>query len=463
VNQYDNTVRQLMPSETSANPYDDAVRRVAGAQRAQITGAELEVEGIAPDQFARGRQLADETGMPPMVAARELPTIEAERERERFRQLTGGSPTLVRWLAKPENMGIAKDDVEQLSHLEGIWQGFKNAVSTGTSVPRSLAQGAVEDFGGRALTGAGELLEIAQRRTSPTGQTLNEQLQDFVALVNPEVRALQTADPTLYAQYREKVRDWSAPESWLRTGGGGLAAAGQAVGVPQDQQGLPEAIGRGLGQVAGQLASAPLGLTVQGVALASQGASIQAERVEEAGATGTIGGDAAVVAGAAVTGITERLGLDFLMRKLPPGVQGALRKRLTDTLLSGAGEATQEVVEGLGQDLVEYQFYNPDVDFAEGWEGDATVGGAVGILVRALTHARARAVETRDSIEDAKRIETITDARLLRSRQALPAGAGGLHSAGSARTASRFRMRCIWTRRRSGGTSSSRAKIRRRK
>jgi hypothetical protein len=410
VNQYDNTVRQLMPSETSANPYDDAVRRVAGAQRAQITGAELEVEGIAPDQFARGRQLADETGMPPMVAARELPTIEAERERERFRQLTGGSPTLVRWLAKPENMGIAKDDVEQLSHLEGIWQGFKNAVSTGTSVPRSLAQGAVEDFGGRALTGAGELLEIAQRRTSPTGQTLNEQLQDFVALVNPEVRALQTADPTLYAQYREKVRDWSAPESWLRTGGGGLAAAGQAVGVPQDQQGLPEAIGRGLGQVAGQLASAPLGLTVQGVALASQGASIQAERVEEAGATGTIGGDAAVVAGAAVTGITERLGLDFLMRKLPPGVQGALRKRLTDTLLSGAGEATQEVVEGLGQDLVEYQFYNPDVDFAEGWEGDATVGGAVGILVRALTHARARAVETRDSIEDAKRIETITDA-----------------------------------------------------
>ena len=104
MNQYDNTVRQLMPRETSANPYDDAVRLVAGAQRAQITWAELEVEGIAPDQFARGRQLADETGMPPMVAARELPTIEAERERERFRQLTGGSPTLARWLAKPRTM-----------------------------------------------------------------------------------------------------------------------------------------------------------------------------------------------------------------------------------------------------------------------------------------------------------------------------------------------------------------------
>lgn len=412
MNQYDSTVRQLMPRETSANPYSDAVQRLAGAQRAQVTGAELEVDGIAPDQFARGRQLADETGMPPMVAARELPTIEAERERERFRQLTGGSPTLSRWLAKPENMGVAKDDVEQLSALEAVFQGARNLYFPDESerVARSVGQGAIEDFAGRALTGAGELLEIAQRRSSPTGQTLNEQLQDIVALVNPEVRALQTADPTLYAQYRDKVRDWSSAESWLRSGGGGLAEVGQAIGVPQDQQGLPEAIGRGVGQVAGQLAAAPLGVAAQTTALVSQGASIQAERVQEAGAEGTAGGDAAIVAGAAVTGITERLGLDFLMRKLPPGVQGALSKRLADTLLSGAGEATQEVIEGLGQDLVEYQFYNPDVDIAEGWQEDATVGGAVGIIVRALTHARARAVETRDSIEDAKRIETITEA-----------------------------------------------------
>jgi hypothetical protein len=412
VNQYDSTVRQLVPNANAMadNPYDGAVRRLAGVQRAQVTGAELEVEGIPPDQFARGRQLADETGLPPMLAARELPTIEADRERERFRQLTQGSPTLARWLAKPENMGVARDDVEQLSFLEGVWRTFTAAVETGAEIPRAIGQGAVGDFAGRAVGGAGELLEIAQRRTSPTGQTLNEQLQDFVALVNPEVRALQTADPVLYQQYRDKVRDWSAPESWLQGAGGQLQEAGEAIGIPQEQQGAVSAVGRGVGQVAGQLATAPLGLTVQGAALVSQGASIQAEQVAEAGAEGTAGGDAAVAAGAVVTGVTERLGLDFLMRRLPANVQGALRRRVSDVLLGGAGEATQEVIESVSQDLVAYQFYNPDQDIGADWQEEGAVGGAVGLLVRALTHVRARAVEIRDSATDAQKLQSIADA-----------------------------------------------------
>lgn len=97
--------------------------------------------------------------------------------------------------------------------------------------------------------------------------------------------------------------------------------------------------------------------------------------------------DAAVVMGATITAVTERIGLDKLLDRVPPAIKNRVMRQLLDVGLAGGIEAVQETVEGALQNLTAAAFYDPDQPIFEGLERDAAAAGGAGAIARIVINA----------------------------------------------------------------------------
>jgi hypothetical protein len=312
---------------------------------------------VNPDLAARALPLAKQRGLPLDAAIQNIERFEREKDftPDYFSSLATRYPTFSSFLADPDNAKLAHDDVGVLTSI------FDNV--------RSFAGGPVEVAGG-ATRGAGALLEAG----------------DVAAdrYVNPLVA------PGLFLL--SQLGGAAAPD--IQQAGADVQEFGrQTVQPPQERQGIATDISGGVGQVAAYIASTLLGGAGPLVLGAGQGAGIQAERADDAGA-GPGQKAAAVALGAVVTAATERVQLGVLMKgipgmskllsKLPPAIQNKWLNRLIDVGAAGGTEAVQETVEGFLQDTVEHFAYNPDVEFFNEWEREAIAAGGAGAIARAL-------------------------------------------------------------------------------
>lgn len=97
----------------------DALDQEAAASR---NAARIETRDTTPDQYGEAVRLGRQTGVPTPVAVKNIDTIRQDAEKAEFDSVVSQSPTLGRWLQKPENMGVGKDDLRALLHLEGTVQ-----------------------------------------------------------------------------------------------------------------------------------------------------------------------------------------------------------------------------------------------------------------------------------------------------------------------------------------------------
>ncbi len=97
-----------------------------------------------PDQFARAKSLADETGLPPAVVERNLPVVEQSSNVNRYEQLLRDNPRLADSMRNVNFAKLAHDDLDNLSGFEraaawgrsllgatGGWYGLPAAASRG--------------------------------------------------------------------------------------------------------------------------------------------------------------------------------------------------------------------------------------------------------------------------------------------------------------------------------------------
>ena len=149
---------------------------------------------------------------------------------------------------------------------------------------------------------------------------------------------------------------WGAQQKGLTIAGKGWKMVGDKLAPPVERQNLATDVSSGIGQLSGQIGLALLSggvssVTSMGTMLA-QGADVMGRKIAKDQDTSGWFADAsqntrdlATVAGAVITLLTERYGLDKLLNRVPPAIKNRFLRFVADKAAGGI-EAAQELTDG---------------------------------------------------------------------------------------------------------------------
>lgn len=317
------------------------------------TALTLAANGNA-DQAAAATRDGAALGVPAEVAQRNPEDVRRALYERQVDAFLAQRPELRGWIT--DNAPVVHDDLDAVGFVGQAVDGLKG-----------LGQGAVGDFAGGSLRGLAALNSSVARLM---------------------VRGIRAAggDAAADALQAPVLPWWLAPSEILRRPGQMAVDAGEAIGPGRDTTGAQ--LGRGLGQVAGQiglaLATGGAGSALSWTTMAGQGADQMAEFAKAEGAEGTVGGDIGALAGAAITGATERWGVGKLLEAVPPTIKGTLARYLANIGVRAVSEGSQEMAEQFGQNAAAKALFAPDQDLLEGVGESGKIGAGVGGIVGAL-------------------------------------------------------------------------------
>lgn len=316
-----------------------------------------------PDTEAKIQSLATRVGLPVDAVRRNQPEVELHDRLNSFdyEKVIKESPKLSSWLADPKNAAVAHDDWERLSGLEKL-------VTHGRDYAGAVGQGVIGQGLGTTLSGAGELYGVATRSL--------ENALSFV-LPQPAMEALRTPIPW-----------YLAPEQILKRPGKELKKAGEFIAPPKERQTLGTDVASGIGQLGFQISAylATGGLASTGMLL-SQGADIMAEKTAKDIADPALR-DTAIVAGSAITALTERYGLDKILNRVPPEIKNRTLRFIADKVAAGGIEAAQELTEGLLHDITRRITTNENAELLQGIEREMSAAALSAAIVRSALGIR---------------------------------------------------------------------------
>jgi hypothetical protein len=329
------------------------------AQQASVT-ADV-AQRYNPDQYAQAISRSAELDVPAHIIAGNPQAFE-RKSKYGAAMDAQDAPTTQEWLASFDNAAVAQDDRENLTQLE---RGLRR-LRPYTDIQRA-SSAAIVKTPGMTLSGLGRLFEAGGR------------------YMERGVRALPGGD--WLADATSGTPWWITPSEILKSPGNVIKRAGDRIDVPAERQNLATDISSGVGQLGAQAITQLLtGGTGSALALMSQGADTMGDRAEAAGATPEQT-DAAVLAGASITALTERYGLDALLNRVPPKIKNAVLSRLADIAVGGGIEAAQEAVEGVLHNLTAQAIFDPDAPIFEGIDREAAAAGGAGAIARAVLGA----------------------------------------------------------------------------
>ncbi|HET6890543.1 MAG TPA: hypothetical protein VFH31_05525, partial [Pyrinomonadaceae bacterium] len=316
-----------------------------------------------PDTEAKIQSLATRVGLPVDAVRRNQPEVELHDRLNSFdyEKVIKESPKLSSWLADPKNAAVAHDDWERLSGLEKL-------VTHGRDYAGAVGQGVIGQGLGTTLSGAGELYGVATRSL--------ENALSFV-LPQPAMEALRTPIPW-----------YLAPEQILKRPGKELKKAGEFIAPPKERQTLGTDVASGIGQLGFQISAylATGGLASTGMLL-SQGSDIMAEKTAKDIADPALR-DTAIVAGGAITALTERYGLDKILNRVPPEIKNRTLRFIADKVAAGGIEAAQELTEGLLHDITRRLTTNENAELLQGIEREMSAAALSAAIVRSALGIR---------------------------------------------------------------------------
>lgn len=352
-----------------ANEYDDILKE----ERAETLNASM-YAGLQqqPDTEAQLQKLSERTGVPLEAVRLKRPEVEVQEKLANFdyEKVIKETPKLSAWLADPKNAALAHDDWENLSALERTFHSVAD-------YPRALAGGLVGDAVGRTLSGAAELIEVGARAVDRPINYLTgtNPLETLVTAGGPNINPIQSLKAT--GKNIKTLGDWMKP--------------------PTERQNLGTDVAGGIGQIGGQIATHLLtgGLLTVPTMLA-QGADVMAEKTAKDVADPALK-DSAILAGGAITALTEKYGLDKILNRVPPEIKNRTLRFIADKVVAGGIEAGQEFTEGLMHDLARRTLTNADAELLEGVGREMSAAALSAAIVRTALgvkgHQRAKEQE----------------------------------------------------------------------
>ena len=343
------------------NPYAAAVADLERIDGQQVRTNILAAKGSNPDTTARAVAVAKRFNVPVDVAERNLPDYEALDASDRYQGILRDSPMLRRWMVEPVNAKLATElDMPKLAGMERLWQGA-------TDLARSVPAGAVKGAGS-ALSGIG----AGWRAVGELGQAG----LDAVA-----GRPVRTFDLPWFL----------APSEILSRPGETIKLAGEAIAPPQERQTFGTQVAEGVGQIGGQIAAlVATGGASSFAMLFGQGIDQMADEVKKSGKAGTTAGNLTLLAGGGVTALSEKLGLDILLNRVPPAIKNNILRKIADLAIAGGIEATQEMIEGVAQNALANYYLDSKKPLTDGLIEQGTVAGTSAAIVRAMVGVRFR-------------------------------------------------------------------------
>lgn len=128
------------------NKYDAAIQR-----RRDLPNPRTALSYVAdtnPDEQANIQRLAELTGLPPEMVSRNRPEIErkAKLDAVDYDALLSRAPVTNKFLTDPNNAGVAHDDIDALSNVEGAFDSFvkesgqQHSTGNGDALSRGIGQ-----------------------------------------------------------------------------------------------------------------------------------------------------------------------------------------------------------------------------------------------------------------------------------------------------------------------------------
>lgn len=358
-------IEDAQPQQQDANPF--ALPAIQADQRQDLrvtlTGAVRE----NPDSAAEAARLAKRYPAPNEVLLRNLKDVQLQEAVDKADEKLGGAPNLADYMrTSPFAAKQMHDDIDSLSGIEHVF-----------NVARSVPAGAVKGAGSIA-SGAGEILNITGRATGLTA--LSRLVRDTTGL-----------DPAVLFDVGGS----------LDIVGGGLKSAGAAVGVDAADKNFATDVGEGLGQLAQQIAlQVVTGGGASLLTLFSQGVDVMDEKTAKDDAPEALK-DTAKLLGGSITALTEKYGIDALLNRVPPAIRNTTLRWIADKLVAGGIEASQEIAEGVLQDLTRVLITNPDAPIGDGALYEGSVAGTAAAIVRAALGVRGRVQVRQDNVDNA--------------------------------------------------------------
>lgn len=330
-----------------------------------------QADNSVPDDEAKINELAKQFNAPVDMVRNYRKLFEAQSRNLKLAELQKTNPKTAEFLTDPNNARIAHDDIDNLARTE-------DAIDSVLAYPQAFAAGIVRDFFGNRLKGATERI-LASNYTT-------RMMQDVYA------GAIGLSDDRLASQWDEiDAGEYKTMRDIIMTPAQDVIAAGNRIDVPDKQKTFGVQVAAGLGQVAGQIASAfvdPAGqlsaLIDQGIGAVSDDVQKDIEAAREAGVDVDFSSRlAAILGGGAATGVTEKLSLELIGSPLASRIANRAARFAVRTLVGGLSEGSQEVAESALQTYIRQQLTNPGAKYQTGAEmfEEFTVAGAVGAIV----------------------------------------------------------------------------------
>lgn len=336
------------------NEYDGVVF-VSNADRAKDARyGYYEAMGVDPDAYAEALKTAKRVGVP-VESVLSLPDDAKRQDRMQsidFEGMASVSPSTAKILADMERAPLLHDNVESMTQIERKLRQFSG--------------GAIEAVG-MAVSGTGQLLEIAQRNA----------LTGFANVFLPKPMAEGDVDMS-------SIVGPSIGKDWKTVGGGTKKIARNDVMIPPAEQTFADKVFAGTGQIVGQIAMLPIG---RGAGIYAQGADVMAEKIAPDIASQGMK-DLAVIGGAGITGLTEKWALDKILGPLAVPIKNKIAASAARIGVATITESGQEFTENTLQDVLRVITTNPNakIDIGQSIE-EAGVGAAVGGVVRSIVEA----------------------------------------------------------------------------
>lgn len=367
-------------AKTPSPQWSDAL---AQSTQARVRAAAVSAVDANPNHTAEAISLGARTGLPADVVSRNMPEVQRRAYLDEVDRVFSEEPALAKWHMNPINAQLTRDDLANIEKLPNLWRGVMDTLI------RAPTAGAVSATGS-SVAGVGELARSSVMTQLSNPETIADQERALGSRLN--------GPSGLYSPFRQQVGpplDRERPKLGWQTydaliGGGGWLkdSAANNIGVPPERQNMADKVGSAVGGFAPLIAAEILGgPAVATTMMAGMGADTQADNARRAGKYDTPEGDAAVMAGAGVNAMLQRLGFEAMLYRVPTQMRSQVLAKLTDVAAGGGIQAAQQVVLDAVQNAVTKTYLDPNqkiIDPSKMGE-DALVAFMTGGIVRGAT------------------------------------------------------------------------------
>jgi hypothetical protein len=372
----------IHPDEIDQDPVGTAV--------AETTGMMSNAIKHDPAKHAENVRLSDATGLSIEAVGAQTAAIKKKLDFERidFPTMVKESPNTARFInANPDNAIIAQNDLEQMGAIEKVFTSFTDLTR---STPAGVVKGASYLVGG-----AGRTLDIVNRTAVRGLDAILPEGADKYLWMQP--------DSPEWTKKVKPVTDFIDPGQAIMRMGGSLTDLGEFVAPPVERQNAATMVLEGVGQLGFQIAAAMVAPITVVPGTFFQGVELQGRKQDETGTYGqNLYTDAADLFGGVITGTTEKIPIDMMLKKIPVEIRHELASQVLKVLGAAGAEGVQELVEGIAQNILEYITTNPEADIFEGAAEEGLVAGGAAAFLQALiltaTPGKQRTLE--NDIED---------------------------------------------------------------